>query len=451
MLSRIRNRLRARWQDLLDGFWFIPGLIALVGPLLALLVLWLDSTGHTATEILTFGGNASEARTLLSIVVSALITVTGIILPITLVTLQLVSSQFTPRALRALLSDRITHTTFGGLLGIFIYCTIILISLRDPSEGGESGFLPRQGIEIAIMMIFLTVLLLGIFISHTVSAIQVSHIASRLAHQTFASIEHPYLPPQKAESEDNSTELMQVWSKEREPIRIFAPDAGYIQTIDLHHLIQIVKKHHVRMHVKVCPGDFVTQGTAIIELWPPSARVHEEIVALRELFALARERDLAQDAAFGIRQLADICLRALSPAINDPSTAILCIGYLRALLERITSTPDPKSVYHFAEDTILITRYHTFKEYISVFSEIGTYAADNVRVVSTLLDSIISIASHTYSLLQRERFPLLYSISQKIAQHVLQQGPAQYDQDEIRMQMKHIEHITKTTEIPDHK
>ncbi len=447
MFNGIRNRIYAHWQDWLDGFWLVPGLVALLGPLLALLLLWLDSLGSIPPSILTFGGSVNEARTLLSIVVSALITVAGVVLSITIVTLQLVSSQFTPRALRALLSDRITQATFGGFLGIFVYCMIVLISLRDPIEGVESGFLPRLGVGIALELIFLAVVLLVVFFSHISSVIQVSHIASRLAHQTLASITHLYPVSKRAVYGEDGTALVQKWQQEAEPVRIFAQDVGYIQSIDLEHLTESVPYDSSRLQLLVCPGDFVTQTTVLMKLWSLKAVMPEHISALQGVVALARERDLAQDAAFGVRQLADICLRALSPAINDPSTAVLCIGYLRSLLERIANAPAPASVHRFAQKSILVARYYSFDEYMSVFLEIGTYASNNPRVVGALLDAILSIANATCTDTCDERYPFLLSLATTIVEQMLQKEHSQLDRDVIVKELEQLKSLVQQKSI----
>ena len=136
----------------------------------------------------------------------------------------------------------------------------------------------------------------------------------------------------------------------------------------------------------------MTEETIIAEIWPPHMADVDVVRALRQHIAIERERDIAQDARFGIRQLADIALRALSPAVNDPTTGVLCIKYLQAVFERLVHRLPHPNIYRYAGGTsTLEIRQPTFEEYLEVFAEIGHYAGGNVRVITTLLTALTNI------------------------------------------------------------
>ncbi len=360
-----------------------------------------------------FHGGTAEANTILSTIAGSLITVAGLAFSITIVVLQLVSSQYTPRALRGFLQDRVTQVIAGGFFAIFAYALIVLESMSEPSAT-NAGFLPALSILVAIGLGFLGLAFLLIFVHHTGRIIQVSDIAARLAAQALQTIENPY--PQwdgeeraaKAISND-----IQTWLLEEEPTRIRATRPGYVQRIELASLINYLLCPGFHLRLLVCPGDFVTEETVIAEVRPMHMADADCIDAIHAHIAIERERDIAQDARFGVRQLADIALRALSPAINDPTTGVLCIKYLQAVFERLVQHFPLPTAYRFASGTSsLDIRQPAFEEYIEVFTEIAHYAGGNVRVIKTLQAALTSV-QETATL--QEQQDLLVSISNALA------------------------------------
>ena len=157
-----------------------------------------------------------------------------------------------------------------------------------------------------------------------------------------------------------------------------------------------------------------------------------------------RERDINYDAKFGVRQLADIALRALSPAINDPTTAVLCIKYLQAIFEHLARQPQPTTAYHFAQGTSMLTiRRPAFQEYVRMLPEIGHYAGGNIRVINTLLRALTSIAEMSTAFDKREYQDVLYRVSSKLVAHALTQVPDEHDRTRIQEHLDRIEHILR--------
>ena len=178
-------------RALFNTFWFVPALVSFMGPLLAILFLFIDSHLSIGQEHIIFHGRTAEASILLSTIAGSLITVAGLAFSITIVVLQLVSSQYTPRALRGFLQDRTTQVIAGGFFAIFAYAMIVLASMSEPSLA-DQGFLPALSTLVAIGLGFLGLAFLLIFVHHTGRIIQVSDIAARLTAQTLLAIEHAY-------------------------------------------------------------------------------------------------------------------------------------------------------------------------------------------------------------------------------------------------------------------
>jgi len=403
-------------RALYNTFWFVPALVSLMGPLLAFLFLRIDSSLSVVQERFIFHGGTAAASTILSTIAGSLITVAGLAFSITIVVLQLVSSQYTPRALRGFLQDRVTQVIAGGFFAIFAYSIIVLASMSEPSAA-DHGFLPALSILVAIGLGFMGLAFLLIFVHHTGRIIQVSDIAAHLATQTLQTIEHPY-PEWEGEEpvEETTSYKIQTWLNEEEPARIRATHPGYVQRIELASLMNYLLCPGFHLHLLVCPGDFVTEETVIAEVRPISMADIGCVHAVHDHIAIERERDIAQDARFGVRQLADIALRALSPAINDPTTGILCIKYLQAVFEQLVHHLPLPTTYRFANGTSsLDIRQPAFEEYLEVFAEIGHYAGGNVRVINALLTSLERVIEIAAFLKMEERQDLLVALRTTLA------------------------------------
>lgn len=450
MLDTLDHWMRERFKVLSDTFWFIPASVSLFGPVLALIFLTLDSMGisERLKGPLLFHGGVAAASSLLSTIAGSLITVAGLAFSVTIVALQLVSSQYTPRALRGFLQDRVTQYVAGGFFAIFSYALIVLSMVLEPTLPNQ-GFIPRLSVTIAIGFGFLGLALLLLFIHHTGRIIQVSDIAARTAEQTLQAIDQQYkdeiieIPVLKVADQIQSTYMYE------KPAAIVAPQSGYIQRIELAHLLTDIMRPQLHLHFIVCPGDFVTKGSLIAEVWPAEAADEKVRNAMRHHVHIERERDIIYDAKFGARQLTDIALRALSPAINDPTTGVLCIKYLRAVFEHLARQPVQATAYRFAEGTsTVILRRPAFQEYVRMYAEIGLYAGGNVRIMNTLLRALVSVAQIIARFDREDRADVLRTVSAKLLAHALEQISDEQDRTRVREQVDQLEHILTVKSNP---
>lgn len=396
------STIRNLWQDLIDGFWFIPGLVFLSGPCLAWLFLTIDYAAIYPESLYQTLNSPSAVRSLLTAMSGALISITALIFSITLVTLQLVSSQFTPRALRGLLSSRRTQGMVGGLVGIFAYCQMVTVAVRDETAT-TTGFVPLISTFIAIGLAFGGLALLIFFISHTVHSIQIANIAARITHETIVSLNHPYPPILPGcDKTNDGDETVKTWHASEKPYLLYAQRQGYVQSIAISSLYKQIKKQGLRLNLRIYPGLFVTRQHVAAEIWFPASLSQSQreryIRYIQSCISLHNERDIAQDPAFGVRQLADIALRALSAAINDPTTAVLCIDYLGSLMEKLIQEKHGHHPYCYANTLVVTSR--TLPEYSEVLLEIGRCAGSNARVVVNLLqvlENVAQVAGHIES------------------------------------------------------
>ena len=177
--------------DALHGLWLVPGAIAAAYGGLAIAMVEVDQrTGLSSGPL--FEGDGSAARTVLSVIAGSLITVAGLTFSITIVVLQLTSSQFSPRILRTFFGDRLTQITVGSFVGIFVYSLLVL---RSVGGSATNAFVPRFGVTIATALAILAVALLIIFIHHVTQLIQVSHVTGAITKETLERLDTLYPAP----------------------------------------------------------------------------------------------------------------------------------------------------------------------------------------------------------------------------------------------------------------
>ncbi len=332
-----------------------------------------------------FAGDGDAARTVLSVIAGSLITVAGLTFSITMVALQLTSSQFSPRVLRTFFADRITQVTIGTYVGTFTYALLVL---RSVGTFGDAGFVPRLSVTFATLLGIAAVVLLIVFLQHVSQMIQVSHIMGAVANDTLERLDALYPERFGEPAPDHDDQL-----SDESPGRVRPRRPGYVQRVALESLVQQLAGEADRIVVRVCPGDFAGLETTLAEVWPAEAadRCCREI---RDAIPVRRERDLAEDVDFGLRQLADTAMKALSPGINDPATAVTCIRYLGTILAQLAARALPAATRRFPEQHLtVVVRRRGFEEYLDVISQVSRYAGGDGWVVGELLDALATVTT----------------------------------------------------------
>lgn len=376
------SRLKSLWPNLSQSLGFIPGFIVLIFAILGVALVEIDAHVDLEGTRYVFNGDGPAARTVLSVIAGSLITVAGLTFSITMVVLQLASSQFSPRILRTFFGDRVVQLTIGTYVGTFVYAMLVL---RGVGSYGAADFVPRLSVTVATLLGIAAVVLLIVFLHHVSQMVQVSHVVSNIANLTLARADVMYPDPygDSAASADEP-EPGASWRSEK-PGVVVAPNSGYVQRIGLDDLAKSVGQRASRLSILTCPGDFVRAGAPVAEVWPADA-AEECRTDLLQCIAIDSERDLQQDVDFGVRQLADIAIKALSPGINDPATAVTCIGHLSAILVRLTehATPDAERKYP-DHDLTIVARQRQFDEYVEEILQINRYVAGDAWVIGELL------------------------------------------------------------------
>lgn len=392
------NRFKRLWSNLRASFWFVPSLIVGGSIALALALIEADSTGShrwLARWPRMFGAGAEGARGMLSTIAGSMMTVVGVTFSMTLVTLALASSQYTSRILRNFMGDRVMQVVLGIFTGIFTYCLIVLRTIRG---GDEGEFIPSLAVAFGVLLAIGGIGILIFFIHHIASSIQASRIIASVADETMMAVDRLF--PEKlgqglSDDDENQAFLPRP---ERTWQAVPARGNGYIQSVDNAALLRLARQHKTIVRMERGIGEFVVHDTTLVSLALETPLEKEIIADLQAAYGIDRHRTVEQDAGFGIRQIVDMALRALSPGINDTTTAVICVDYLTAILGRLASRPIPSSRRYEEGELRIIAIGPTFASLVAEsFDQIRGSAKGNVAIMLRMLGSLQTIASLTSS------------------------------------------------------
>ena len=397
------NRLKRFWSDLRASLWFLPSLIVAVS--IALAVALIEAESAESKQWLArwprlFGAGAAGARGMLSTIAGSMMTVMGVTFSMTLVTLALASSQYTSRILRNFMRDRVTQVVLGIFAGIFTYCLIVLRTIRG---GDEGGYVPSLAVFFGVVLAIGGISVLIFFIHHIASSIQASSIIASVAEETMVAVDRLFpdrLGQGPVDDDEDQARLAlsgRIWQGVR------ANGNGYIHSVDHAALLRLAREHKTIVRMEHGIGDFVVQDTPLASLALKDPPGKEIIVALQAAYSSSRHRTMQQDSAFGIRQIVDMALRALSPSVNDTTTAVMCVDYLTAILARLASRDIPSSHRYEDGELRVIAVGQTFASLVAEsFDQMRGNATGNVAIMSRMLGSLQTIASLTTSQSRRQ-------------------------------------------------
>ncbi len=323
---------------LTDRFWIIPGLMVCIGILGAIALIAVDRSGWLPASLLhsnwLYDGGGTGARTLLGAVASSTIGVAGTVFSITIAALSLAAGQMGPRLLRNFTQDRGNQITLGAFLATFSYSLMVLRSVRSQEEG---IFVPHLALSVSIVLAFVCVGMLVYFVGHMASRINVDTVVElvsedvRSAIQRLTTGEEPVAPPPQ-----------EFWIS---ALPITDARRGYLQHLDQPALAEWAANRKISIKLLVRPGDYVFPGAPIALVKPLNADADDVGEAIRSATGLGSERASSADLEYTIRQLVEVAVRALSPGINDPHTAISVLDRLGASLCDMVDRHLPNGVW----------------------------------------------------------------------------------------------------------
>ncbi|KOV92653.1 hypothetical protein ADK65_34320 [Streptomyces sp. NRRL B-1140] len=326
-LSPLREHLR-------DTFWFAP-----TAAMVSVFVVWLgaealdtaivdalrqDRDYDTLGELLRF---AEDAKAVVSAVGSAMMTFIGVVFSISLVAVQMASGQFTPRVVRLFVRSRITKATFAVFLSTFVLTLLVLTSFDTVDDPRAVTTVPLVQSVLTLCMVALSLLLFVLYVNATLRLMRISHVIARIASESFRVVASMPVPVSGQDTAALGAKTAWVPHEGR---------AGVLRDVHIARLVRVARTHGVVLRLIPRIGDFVVPGMPVLAVHggpvPPRR-------ALRHAISVGVERTYHQDLGFGLRQLSDIALRGLSPAVNDPTTAVQALDRIVQFLAALSRRP----------------------------------------------------------------------------------------------------------------
>ena len=355
--------LQKYWNNLRASYWFLPSLMVLgaIGFSFVMVALDVAVGGAWLDDVPWLYANQPDgARSLLSTIAGSMITVAGVTFSITVVAIVYASSQFGPRLLNNFMQDRGNQVTLGTFIATFLYCLLILRTVRSADEAAPQGaeavetvgsFVPHLSILVALVLTLCSTGVLIYFIHHVPRSIHVATVVAGVGKELLRKIDHLFPAPIGEADDEHLPDEGEIRLPEgfMDNARAVPADGnGYIQQLDGEGLMELAVERDLVLCLSYRPGDFVTEGKALAWAWP-AARVDEESAErITRAFVWGRQRTPVQDIMLLINELVEIAARALSPGVNDPFTAINCMDWLGSALGRLTTRALPAS-YRFDE------------------------------------------------------------------------------------------------------
>ncbi|MGI8550383.1 MAG: DUF2254 domain-containing protein [Dehalococcoidia bacterium] len=400
-MSRKLIRLLER---LATSLWLIPSLLSLAAAAMSVVLLFIDSEWPQLGNgnVWLFGGSSSAARSLLSSIAGSLITVVALAFSITILALQQASTQYSPRAMRTFMQDRGNQLVFGVYIATFAYALLVLRQVRDGAEG-TAPFVPALSISGGMLLALICVALLIYYIDHVSTSLQVETIIDNIRHELHAALDRlvPEDGPQ-AKDEDTDSGFCEL-PAQPSSYTIHALGGGFLQAIDEAILDRASDQGITLVRIRPQFGDYVLGRAALVDVWCNDKADGTGLGAcIGGAFQFGRERLPQRDVLFGIRQLVDVALKALSPGINDPTTAEQCISALGDVVAALAARPEPLRSARLPRSGIIVVFNRTgFTQVVDqAFSQIRREAAGDVHVTAHFLTVLAAIADQTRSVAQ---------------------------------------------------
>jgi uncharacterized membrane protein len=330
-------------ESLRSSLWFVPAVCVVLASAAAQVLVHLQP-GSTSW---LFGGGPDSARTLLSTLAASMITFLGLTFSITMVVLQLTSSQYSPRVLRTFLRDRQSQWTLGIFVATFVYVILVLREVRGDASDIER-FVPGAAITFSFVLLLASLAMFVSYINHMAQAIRPESIIAQVAEETRSLVERR--PPLSTNDGEERAEdhLGCLETSHERSLTVCSTSEGVLQSIDVDRLVAIAGDVGATVVARVRIGEHVRDGAPLFRVRPTvgAPRSLDDRVAdrLRSCLGLGLDRTMQQDVAFGLRQLVDVGIRALSPSINDPTTAVQVIDRLHGLLAQLGTREWPSKV-----------------------------------------------------------------------------------------------------------
>ncbi|MFK4693531.1 putative membrane protein [Streptomyces pristinaespiralis] len=335
-LSMLREHLR-------ETFWFAPTVA-----LILVFVVWAladavdtlivdtlrdEEDFRSLRELMAI---ADDAKTIVTTIASAMMTFIGVVFSISLVAVQMAAGNFSPRVVRIFIRSRISKLTFSVFLSTFLLSLLVLTAFESERNPREVTSVPVMQSILTLLMVALSLLLFIAYVTQTLQLMKVGPVVDRVTREAFGALAR--MPRSDAPGEPLGAETVRISHQGR---------SGALRDVDVARLVRVARRHGVVLRLIPRVGDFVVPGTPVLTVHGDADHQLSSAArrALQSAVSVGVERTFRRDLTFGLRQLADIGLRAMSSSVNDPTTAVQCLDRIVQFLAVVSHRP-LGTVYH---------------------------------------------------------------------------------------------------------
>ena len=360
------------------ALWVMPFSAGIVALIVAKMLVRIEPVDGGFLGRLAFQGSSADARAMLLAITGTVVTVIALVLGLSVVALQLTSTQFSPRLLRNFLRDRPNQVALSVFMATFAYCGALLFSV---GVGPEPEAYPRIAVNLAIVLLFASMAMVVYFADHLSHSLQVEAIMRRVEGEALDVIR------------DSPTDVdMDPPSPPPWAVEIPADSSGYVQTTHPELLLPLAIEYGVGVALTTGVGQHIADGSAIALIWTPSPDdplpdLEKFERAFHADVGIGFERTQQQDSAFGIRQLVDVAVKALSPAVNDPYTAVQAIHHMTAIFGALARRPlGPRVARDPDGPAVVVVPSRAFGQYLAkMCGLVRRYGSSEPNVMTALL------------------------------------------------------------------
>lgn len=406
--NALRRAIASLKERVATELWPVPTAAIIVGVVLGIVIPLVDLAVDNALPAdiarILFSGGVDSARAVLSAISGSLITATSLTFSLTVVALQLASSQASPRVLRTFAKDQTVHATLAVFVGTFSYSLTVLRTVQDGTETTDPQ-VPRIAVTLASVLTLVSVVMLTLFLGHLARQLRVETTMREVHAETTRTIR---LVVETGVADDGTRE--EIERPSRATLAVLRR-SGFISGIDRARLLAVAVREDLVVEEEHAVGHSVVAGTPVAQWWPRNPLVHHDAEQAEAIsrsivaaFGLAYERTAAQDIGFGIRQLADIAARAVSPGVNDPTTAVHALSHLSAIVGDIAELERQAPALKDDDGlTRVLLRTHEFADLLeTAVQQARRYGVSDPDVVARLYQLLREVAFRTARADQRE-------------------------------------------------
>jgi uncharacterized membrane protein len=426
-----------QWDRLRNSLWFVPAAGLMAALAAAVVLLQIDSAVRVesmpALSWATTTGPA--ARATLATLAGGLMTIAGVVFSIMMLTLAQTSSMFGSRLLRSFLNHNITQLTLALFLGTSLYCFAVLWTIREID--GSKAFVPNLSISVGLLAGLACLATFVYFIHHVAASIQAQTVAWNVATELNSAIDRIF-PEEIAADNQPCDEPERIDGQPT--VLVESQRNGYVQAVDEETLLDFASGNDLVIRLRRRPGDFVALGIPIAEVYGWQEEKSDLAHRINECFLTGSRRTPRQDVECAIEELGEVAVRALSPGINDPHTAIACIDYLGAALIQLVQRRMPSPVHQDEEGRVrVIVERVSFADTLNAaFDEIRQYGRSSASVTIRLVDTLLEIARKTTRPSDRDALLRQAAMLERGCEQAL---PEKYDRADVQERLRKVREV----------